>query len=303
MRVAVLGLGRMGRPIADRILAAGHDLSVWNRTEASSDAFVEREARSLERKVRVLERPADAFAHADLAITMLADGTAVEAVTLGDNGVLGGGEQLPARESSGRPTLVDMSTISATTSAHVAAECDRRGVAFLRAPVTGNPSVVAAGNLGIIVSGPRADVERVAGTLRDIGPNLFYVGESEEARIVKLAINLMIAGTAQLIAEALVLGEVNGIERGRMLEVMGASAIGSPFVKYKTDALIADDYESTFTARLADKDLALALEAGRQAPLPVTALTRELVEDCIERGMGDLDFMALLPRLRLEADL
>ena len=187
----------------------------------------------------------------------------------------------------------------------MAEACERRGVSFLRAPVSGNPSVIVAGNLGIIVSGPKDVFERLAGTLRDIGPNVFHVGTAEEARIVKLALNLMIGGTAQLMAEALVLAEKYGIDRGKMLEVMGGSAAGSPFVKYKTDALVADDYTSTFSSSLLFKDLALALEAGHQvaAPLPVTALTQQLVQGCMAMGMADDDFMALLPRLRREAGL
>lgn len=289
MRVAVLGLGRMGAPIAERLEQAGHELSVWNRSPGPTAAFAER-------GIRVLDTARQAWEHADVCITMLSDGPAVEAVTLGDDGLLVG-------DAGG--TLVDMSTIGPDTSARVGEECERRGLAFLRAPVSGNPSVVVAGNLGIMVSGPREAFDRLADTLRDIGPNLFYVGGGEEARIAKLALNLMIGGTAQLMAEALVLGEKYGIDRGTMLEVMGGSAMGSPFVKYKTDALVADDYSSTFTASMLYKDLALALEAAHEvaAPLPVTAVTEQLVEACIATGMGDADLTALLPRLRRDAGL
>lgn len=289
MRVAVLGLGRMGAPIAERLEKAGHELSVWNRSRGPADAFAER-------GLRVLDRPRDAWGHADVCITMLSDGPAVEAVTLGEDGLVAG-------EASG--TLVDMSTIGADTSARVGQECERQGVSFLRAPVSGNPSVVAAGNLGIMVSGPRDAFDRLDETLRDIGPNVFYVGGGEESRIVKLALNLMIGGTAQLMAEALVLAEKHGIDRATMLEVMGGSAAGSPFVKYKTDALVADDYSSTFSSSLLYKDLALALQAAHEvgAPLPVTAVTQQLVEACIATGLADADFTALLPRLRREAGL
>jgi 3-hydroxyisobutyrate dehydrogenase-like beta-hydroxyacid dehydrogenase len=289
MRVAVLGLGRMGAPIADRLEQAGHELSVWNRSPGRTRPFADR-------GVHVLGTPREAWERADVCVTMLADGPAVEAVTLGEDGLL-------TRDADG--VLVDMSTVGVDSSAGVAEECERRGVSFLRAPVTGNPSVIVAGNLGIIVSGPKEVFDRLTGPLRDIGPNLFHVGAAEEARIVKLALNLMIGGTAQLIAEALVLTEKYGVDRGRMLEVMGGSAIGSPFVKYKTDALVADDYTSTFTSGLLFKDLALALEAGHQvaAPLPVTALTQQLVQGCMAMGMADDDFMALFPRLRREAGL
>jgi 3-hydroxyisobutyrate dehydrogenase-like beta-hydroxyacid dehydrogenase len=162
-----------------------------------------------------------------------------------------------------------------------------------------NPAVVEAGNLAIIVSGPRATFDDLSPALLDIGPKLFYVGPDEQARIVKLALNLMIGGTTQLLAEALVLSERYGIDRREMLEVMGGSAIGSPFVKYKTEALIADDFTSTFTAELAVKDLTLRSPRARRVAsrLQATALTLELMRDCVEAGMGGDDMTALLPNL------
>ncbi|MGH2842809.1 MAG: NAD(P)-dependent oxidoreductase [Solirubrobacteraceae bacterium] len=287
MRVAVLGLGRMGSAIAERLAQAGHELFVWNRSPAATAGFARDGA-------TVLEHPRAAPARAELVITMLADDDAVRAVTLGEQGVLSG---------DGDAVLIDMSTISARASAQVAQACEQRRIAYLRAPVTGNPGVVAAGNLGIIVSGPIDTFERLTPTLRSIGPNLFHVGEGEQARIVKLALNLILGGTTQLLAEALVLAEHSGIETARMLDVVCGSAIGSPFVKYKSGPLIAGDYSSTFTASMLFKDLALALEAGHDAsvPLPLTAATQQLVQGAIARGMGELDLSALIPRLRLEA--
>lgn len=291
MRIAVLGLGRMGTPIAERIAEAGHDLAVWNRSPQAAGPFAER-------GIRTLGQPSDAWDHADVCITMLADGPALEEVALQERGLL-------ANDAARGGVLVDMSTVSAGSSALVAEECELRGVAFLRAPVTGNPTVVKAGNLGIIVSGPEEQFERLRGPLSDIGPNLFYVGAGERSRIVKLGLNLMLGATAQLMAEALVLGEKHGIERATMLEVMGGSSAGSPFVKYKTEPLVADDYSSTFTASLLHKDLTLALEAAHEVgvPLPLTAITQQLVEGCIASGMGDGDMTVLLPRLRREAGL
>jgi 3-hydroxyisobutyrate dehydrogenase-like beta-hydroxyacid dehydrogenase len=287
MRVAVLGLGRMGIPIARRLIEAGHEVTVWNRSPAATDDLVRDGAARL-------GQPPEAWAHAEIVITMLAGDAAVLSVTLGEDGLLSG---------EGTGVLVDMSTISAPTSALVAAACAERDIPYLRAPVSGNPSVVVAGNLGIIVSGPLAAFEETASTLRNIGPNLFYVGADDQARIVKLALNLMLGGTTQLLAEALVLAERNGIETAKMLEVISGSAIGSPFVKYKTAGLIADDYSTTFSANMLYKDLRLALEAGHAAsvPLPLTAATQQLVEGCIAAGMGDLDLAALVPRLRNEA--
>lgn len=291
MRVAVLGLGHMGVPIAERLEQAGHELSVWNRSAAPTEPLAGR-------GVRCLERPREAWQHADVVITMLADDVAVKAVALGEDGLFSGDPQHTG-------TLIEMSTISTGTSAEIAGAAERHGVSYLRAPVTGNPSVVVAGNLGIIVSGPQQVFELLEPLLLDIGPNLFHVGDGEQARIVKLALNLMIGGTTQLLAEALVLAERHGLERAKLLEVVSGSAIGSPYVKYKQGTLLSGDYSSTFTARLLHKDLGLALEAGHEAavPLPVTALVQQLVEACIAQGMGDLDLAVLVPQLERAAGL
>jgi 3-hydroxyisobutyrate dehydrogenase-like beta-hydroxyacid dehydrogenase len=290
VQVAVLGLGKMGEPIARRLLDAGHALSVWNRT-------AERAAGLADAGAQVLSTPREAWEAADVSLTMVLDDAALLEVTTGPHGLLDSGGQ-------GR-VLVDMSTVSPEGSRTVAEAAARAGVGYLRAPVSGNPSVVEAGNLGIMVSGDEEVFQRTQELLRDIGPNVFYVGAGEEARVLKLALNLMIAGNAQVVAEALVLGEVHGLDRAQMLEVMGASAVGSPFVKYKTAALVQDDYTATFTGYAMWKDLSLALAAAHEAnaPLPVTATIQQLVEGCIGSGWGELDLMALLPRLRREAGL
>jgi 3-hydroxyisobutyrate dehydrogenase-like beta-hydroxyacid dehydrogenase len=287
MRVAVVGLGRMGAPIARRLEAAGHELVVWNRSPGPADEFAER-------GVPVLATPAEALQQAEICIVMLADPAALEAITLGPDGVLA---------NAGGGTLIDMSTVSPDVSEKVAAEAERHGVAFLRAPVSGNPSVVEAGNLAIIVSGPRATFDDLSPMLLDIGPKLYFVGPDEQARIVKLALNVMICGTTQLLAEGLVLAESYGIGRRELLEVISGSAIGSPFVTYKTDALVADDYRSTFTTELAAKDLTLALAAGEAqgVQLDLTAMTLELFRECVAAGMGGDDLTALLPLLRRRA--
>jgi 3-hydroxyisobutyrate dehydrogenase-like beta-hydroxyacid dehydrogenase len=288
LRIGIVGLGRMGDSIARRLLGAGHAVTVFNRTASRADALVELGAARA-------ASPGEIWASADTCITMVADDAAFRAVMLGDSGLLHDGA--PDR------TVVDMSPVSVRASGDVAEAARAAGIAYLRAPVSGNPSVVEAGNLTIIISGDRKAFERLEPALRDVGPNNFYLGPGEEARVMKLALNLMIAATAEAMAEALVLGEASGLDRATMLEVMGTSAVGSPFVRYKTAGLMADDYTATFTAAMMHKDLNLALGAGEAVavPLPVTVLVRGLLEECISTGMGDLDLMALLPRLAREA--
>jgi 3-hydroxyisobutyrate dehydrogenase-like beta-hydroxyacid dehydrogenase len=290
MNVAVVGLGKMGRPIARRLIAAEHEVVVQNRSPGPAEELASEGAAKV-------DSPAEVWESAEVAITMVADDRALRAVTLEDGGLL-------TDPPAGR-VLIDMSTVSVRASREVAEAAAAAGLDFLRAPVSGNPSVVEAGNLTIIVSGDDAALERVRAVLLDIGPTLFHVGGADEARVMKLALNLMIAGTTQLMAEALVLGEASGLERATMLEVMGGSVMGSPFVKYKTAALVADDYTSTFTTSAMYKDLDLARDAANDvgAALPVTALVQQFLQSCISAGMGDDDFAALVPLLRRLAGL
>jgi 3-hydroxyisobutyrate dehydrogenase-like beta-hydroxyacid dehydrogenase len=291
MTVAVLGLGAMGTAIARRLAEAGIDLVVYNRSPGPAREFGER-------GVRVVNSPREAAGEAQLVITMLSDGAAVEAVLLGYDGVL-------SRDgAAGAPsTVVDMSTIDVPTSRRVAARAEETGVAYLRAPVSGNPGVVVAGNLTILASGDQEAFEASRRVLEAIGPTVFYLGDGEQARVMKLALNLMVGGTTQLLAEALVMGEGNGLERAQMLEVMGASAVGSPLVKYKSAALAADDYSPTFSTTGMHKDLRLAVECanGAGVPVPVTATVLQLLQACIGSGMGGLDFAVLVARLQREA--
>jgi 3-hydroxyisobutyrate dehydrogenase-like beta-hydroxyacid dehydrogenase len=156
-----------------------------------------------------------------------------------------------------------------------------------------------------MVSGPRRAFERAEEVIRAIGPTVYYVGDGEQARVVKLAINLMIAGLAELMSEALVLGESAGVERATLLEVMGGSAAGAPFVKYKTEPLLRDDYSATFTTALMEKDLDLILDAAAEVEveLPLARTLKALLRAAIDGGHADHDFMALFLQLRKAAGL
>jgi 3-hydroxyisobutyrate dehydrogenase-like beta-hydroxyacid dehydrogenase len=272
----------MGTAVGERLLDAGRELVVFNRTEAKAAPLVERGARAA-------GSAEELAAEADVVLTSLADDDALETVAA---------ELVPAARPDA--LLVDLSTISPSASARVAALAADAGVLYLRAPVSGNPAVVRAGNLTFIVSGPREARERAEPVLLDVGRAVHDVGDAEQARIVKLAINLVIAGLAQLMAEALVLGEASGVSRRALLETMGDSAAGAPFVKYKTEPLLRDDYSATFTTALMEKDLDLVLDAAERAGvgLPLAGELKALVRSAIQAGHGDDDFMALFPHLR-----
>jgi 3-hydroxyisobutyrate dehydrogenase-like beta-hydroxyacid dehydrogenase len=280
--VGLVGLGNMGTAMAERVLDAGYRLRVYNRTRSKADALAARGA-------FVAETPGELLGEVDAVITSLPNDEAFEEVA----------EQIVAAARPGA-VLIDTSTVSAAASARIASLAEAASVAYLRAPVSGNPSVVRAGTLTFIVSGDRNTLDRVEPVLRAIGPTIHHVGDGEQARTVKLAINLMVAGLAQLMSEALVLGEAAGVSREDLLEVMGSSAAGAPFVKYKTGPLLHDDFSATFTTALMEKDIDLALAAADESgvQLPVARQLKGLLGEAIEAGYGDDDFIALYLRLR-----
>jgi len=280
--VGLIGLGNMGTAIAERVLEAGYPLVVQNRSLEKAAPYVDRGA-------TLADTPTELAEEVDVVLTSLADDEAFEHVA----------EKVLAAAHPAS-VLVDLSTVSPAVSARVASAADEASVDYLRAPVSGNPSVVRAGNLTLIVSGPREALDRVEPVLRAIGPAIHYVGDAEQARVVKLAINLMIAGLAELISEALVLGEMSGVSREALLEVMGSSAVGAPFVKYKTEPLLADDFSATFTTALMEKDIDLVLDAARQSEveLPLAQHLKALLRAAVEAGYADDDFMALYLHLR-----
>jgi 3-hydroxyisobutyrate dehydrogenase-like beta-hydroxyacid dehydrogenase len=284
--VGLIGLGNMGSAFAERLLDAGYDLVVFNRSRDKAAPAVAAGA--------VVAESVEALAAAvDVVLTSLPADEALEAVAA-----------TVTRVSRPGAVLVDLSTVSPGASARVAALAERASIGYVRAPVSGNPSVVRAGTLSLIVSGPPGAVARAEPVLLAIGPTIHVVGEAEQARVVKLAINLVIAGLAQLMSEALVLSEASGVPRRALLETMGNSAAGAPFVRYKTEPLLRDDYSATFTTNLMEKDLDLVLDAAEAAgvQLPLAGEIKALVRSAVEAGYGDDDFMALYLHLRSACD-
>jgi len=284
--VGLIGLGNMGSAFAERLLDAGYPLVVHNRSREKAEPLAARGA-------SVADTAADLAAAADIVLTSLPNDDAFESTAA-------------SVAASARPgtVLVDTSTVSPGVSARVAALAERASVLYLRAPVSGNPGVVRAGNLTFIVSGPPAGLVRAEPMLRAIGSTIRPVGDAEQARVVKLAINLIVAGLAELMSEALVLGEASGVSRAALLETMGNSAVGAPFVKYKSEPLLRDDYSATFTTTLMEKDVDLVLEVADAAGirLPLAGEIKELLRSAVEAGYGDDDFMALFLNLRSAFD-
>jgi 3-hydroxyisobutyrate dehydrogenase-like beta-hydroxyacid dehydrogenase len=230
------------------------------------------------------------LADRDVVFTMVSASADLEAVLTGDGGLL-------TRSDVAPKVIVDCSTVSAEISAAMRAAAGERGTAFLAAPVSGNGKVAAAGRLSLVVSGPQDAYHQVAGLLARIGGSVTYAGEGEVARLVKICHNLFLGVVAQSMAEITVLAEKGGVPRAAFLDFLNNSVLGSMFTRYKTPAFVKLDYTPTFTPVLLRKDFDLGLAAAHDlgVPMPVAALTQQLVQAAIGRGHGGEDFAVLLP--------
>ena len=275
-----IGTGRMGFPMAGRLLKKGADVAVYNRTRAKAEPLVPAGG-------RLVDSPA-ALADRDIVFTMVSTSDDLLEVTVGPRGVLS------------RPVapkiLVDCSTVSQEASGKVRAAAASAGCALLAAPVSGNGKVVKAGRLSLVVSGSRAAYDEALPYLEALGEGVSYVGEGELARIVKICHNVFLGVVTQSLAEITVLAEKAGAPRHAFLDFINKSVMGSTFTRYKTPAFVNLDFTPTFTPVLLRKDLDLGLAAARKhdVPMPVAALVREIVQSLIGAGSVDCDFAALL---------
>jgi 3-hydroxyisobutyrate dehydrogenase len=279
--VGWIGAGRMGYQLALRLLAAGCNVSVWNRTRAKAEPLAAHGA-------TIVETPAD-LADRDIVFTMVAGSDDFKAVTIGPDGVLTRSDAAPA-------VLVDSSTVSPEASAAVRAVAGGRGTALLAAPVSGNPKVVKAGRLTVVASGPRPAYDAALPYLQHFGEGVTYVGDGDAARLVKICHNLFLGAVAQSLAEIAVLAERGGVPRREFFEFLNASVLGSTFTRYKTPAYVNLEFTPTFTMELLRKDFDLGLDAGVElgVPLPTMTLVRGLVQDAIDAGHTGVDFAALI---------
>jgi 3-hydroxyisobutyrate dehydrogenase-like beta-hydroxyacid dehydrogenase len=270
----------MGFAMAKRLLAAGHDVTVYNRTRSKVEPLAELGA-------KIADSPA-AMRGLDVVFTTVSASDDLIAVCLGPDGVLGSDES--------PKLLVDCSSVSEEASAKVRAAAEKLGTAMLAAPVSGNAKVVTAGKLTIVASGPRAAFDLAKPYLEALGTGVTYVGEGELARMVKICHNLLLGVVAQSLAEITVLAEKGGVPRSAFLEFINNSVMGSMFSRYKTPALVNLDWTPTFTPVLLRKDLDLGLKAAKElhVPLPLTQRAREMVDAAVQAGHTDCDFAILL---------
>jgi 3-hydroxyisobutyrate dehydrogenase len=275
-----IGIGRMGYAMAERLAAAGANLTVWNRTRSKAEPLAAKGARVAEQLTEL--------AACDIVYVMVSTYEDVKEVLLGTNGLLSG--------SAAPRMVVECSTISLEGSAELRAALGARGVQMLAAPVSGNAKVIKAGRLSFVCSGPRAAYDAALPSLKMIAPSASYVGEGELSRIAKICHNVFLGVVTQSLAEITVLAQKAGMPRHTFLEFMNQSVMGSVFTRYKSPALVNLDFKVTFTPTLLRKDLDLGLGAAKNfdVPMPLASVTRDLVQTLIGNGMDDEDFAKLI---------
>ena len=285
-----IGAGRMGVAMAGFILKAGYPLLVYSPTAASRQKLVAlgaREALSV----------AQCATAADIIFSCITNDAALREVALGPQGVL----------DNAKPGVIfiDTSTVSAQISAQVAEQAQTRGIAYLRIPISGNAASARTGNVTALVSGSQTAWNTVKPIVQTFSVAQVYLGNGDEARIMKLVVNLLVYAHAQAMAEALTLGRKAGLDWNLMLDTLGQSTLASPWLKAKVALMKARDFTPTMTGRMILKDLDLMLDAARSndVPLPITALTRQLTQALVGEGYGDEDYMAAIKLAEKQAGL
>jgi 3-hydroxyisobutyrate dehydrogenase len=304
VKIGWIGAGRMGTPMAERLLKAGHGVAVWNRTRAKAEPLAAKGA-------TIVDKLSD-LASCDVVFSIVSTGKDLEEVYLGKNGVASGGAKLPK-------VFVDCSTISVEASAAIRRQLKERGADYVAAPVSGNAKVIKAGKLSAILSGPEAACKTVMPLMEAIAPRgVALAGEGELARVCKIAHNVMLGVVIENLIEITLLTNKMGVPRHAFLAFLNNSVMGSMFSAYKSPALVNLDWTTTFTPELLRKDLDLGLELGREmdVPMPVTAATREVLqghfgaamlqknpEEYIQKDFAALaETMALAAGMKLEPE-
>jgi 3-hydroxyisobutyrate dehydrogenase len=279
--VAVLGLGAMGSRIARRLLDAGHELVVWNRTPSKADELVALGAARA-------DTPADAAARAEAVLTMLADPGAVRDVTEGSNGIAAG-----AGEGT---TVIEMSTVGPAAIARLRVTLPE-AVGLLDAPVLGSLPQVEAGALRVFVGGPEALAERWLPLLSELGTPM-HVGPLGSGAAAKLVANTTLFGSLGVLGEALALAQGLGLERKTAFDVLAATPIAAQ-AERRREAIESGEYPPRFSLALAKKDADLVAEAAASAgvELRLAAAARSWLADADQAGWADLDYAVVLERM------
>jgi len=298
-KIGWIGMGRMGYPMAERLLKAGYDVSIWNRTRSKAEPLGKAGAKIVGNLLELKE--------VEVLFSIVSTGKDLDQVYFGKNSITGHGGKIPK-------IFVDCSTIAVEESAAIRDRLSQLGSEFVAAPVSGNAKVIKAGKLSAVISGNEAACKTVTPMLAAIAPRgVSYVGEGELARVCKIAHNVMLGVVIENLIEITLLANKMGVPRHAFLAFINNSVMGSMFTAYKSPALVNLDWTTTFTPELLRKDIDLGLSLGREwdVPMPVTAATRELLQSHFgaatlkpnPKEYLEKDFSALMETMALAAGM
>jgi 3-hydroxyisobutyrate dehydrogenase-like beta-hydroxyacid dehydrogenase len=290
MKIGWIGAGKMGGPMSCNIMTAGGQVTVFDPVPENVVGVVAAGGTAAASNVALA-------ADSEIVFSMIPNDAVLRSVTLGEAGIF-------AVMKPGS-IYVDMSTVSPEVSAEVSAAAEAAGIAYLRAPVSGSIALAEAGKLTIMVSGPAAAYERCEPIFDAMGAQNFYLGDGDQARYLKLVINLLVGTTGAVLAEALTLGRKGGLDWNQMIDVIGVSAAASPYIQYNVAPLKARDFTPQFTTKQMVKDSRLISEAGHAAGVPLTIGDAMLAtfEQTIEAGYGGENLTAAIKMIEAKSGL
>lgn len=290
MTIGWIGAGKMGGPMSGNLVSAGARLTVFDPVAENMDPVVAAGAKAAESNTALA-------ADADVIISMIPNDAVFRAITVGGDAVF------PVMKPGS--IFIDMSTVSPEASTEVAVAAGQAGISYLRAPVSGSTALAEAGTLTIMVSGPKAAADTCAPLFEAMGSTFFYLGGEEQARYLKLVVNLLVGTTGAVLAEALTLGRKGGLDWQQMLDVIGTSAAASPYIKYNLDPLKARDFSALFTTEQMVKDSRLICDAGAASdvPMPIGNAMLQTFEDTVAAGYGQENLTAAIKLFEGKAGL
>ncbi|MDH3248131.1 MAG: NAD(P)-dependent oxidoreductase [Acidimicrobiia bacterium] len=290
MKLGWIGLGDMGQVIIPRLLEAGHEVTGWNRTASKADDLIGL-------GMTWAGTPRDVAAKSEFVFSMVTNADAVEAIALGDDGVISGIDE--------DGVYLDMSTIDPLVSKKVSAAFAERGLTMLDAPLSGSPVTVAQGTASTMVGGDRAAYKRVESVLHDIGSKVSYIGPSGTAVQMKVAINLTLIVEMVVFCESVALAEKGGVDRAVAVDAMLKSVVASPVMGYRGPFILEMPDKPLADVTLQQKDMILALEVARRqgSPAPLGAVANELLNACRGLGIDHRDFVTVFDVYHLLAGM
>jgi len=290
MKIGWIGAGKMGGPMSCNIMTAGGQVTVFDPVPENVAGVVAAGGTAAASNVALA-------ADSEIVFSMIPNDAVLRSVTLGEAGIF-----VVMKPGS---IYVDMSTVSPEVSAEVSAAAEAAGIAYLRAPVSGSIALAEAGKLTIMVSGPAAAYERCEPIFDAMGAQNFYLGDGDQARYLKLVINLLVGTTGAVLAEALTLGRKGGLDWNQMIDVIGVSAAASPYIQYNVAPLKARDFTPQFTTEQMVKDSRLISEAGHAAGVPLAIGDAMLAtfEQTIEAGYGGENLTAAIKMIEAKSGL